>query len=121
MYSVHGDYTLVSSYKVKEDGTLEHLNTIDIGGKNPVDVTVDKDNRHFRIVATSRRNIDIRSSGQDAPGRGKRGHYLHMREGRRKGIDHPSVSLGSEQELHLRLCTGKSERIRTDESIKVQP
>lgn len=51
MYSVHGDYTLVSSYKVKEDGTLEHLNTIDIGGKNPVDVTVDKDNR-FVIVAT---------------------------------------------------------------------
>ena len=51
MYSVHGDYTFVSSYKVNEDGTLVHLNTIDIGGKNPVDVTVDRTNR-FVIVAT---------------------------------------------------------------------
>ncbi len=34
-----------------EDGTLEHINTIDIGGKNPVDVTVDAENQHV-IVAT---------------------------------------------------------------------
>lgn len=51
LYSVHGDLTLVSSYKILEDGTLEHLNTIDIGGKNPVDVTVDAQNKHV-IVAT---------------------------------------------------------------------
>lgn len=51
LYSVHGDFTKVSSYKIHEDGTLAHLNTIDIGGKNPVDVTVDKNNRYV-IVAT---------------------------------------------------------------------
>ena len=51
IYSVHGDLTMVSSYKILPDHTLEHLNTIDIGGKNPVDVTVDKENRHV-IVAT---------------------------------------------------------------------
>lgn len=51
LYSVHGDLTLVSSYRILEDGTLEHLNTIDIGGKNPVDITVDANNR-FIIVAT---------------------------------------------------------------------
>ena len=51
LYSVHGDFTLVSSYKILEDGTLEHINTIDIGGKNPVDVTVDAENQHV-IVAT---------------------------------------------------------------------
>lgn len=51
LYSVHGDLTLVSSYRILEDGTLEHLNTIDISGKNPVDVTVDRDNRRI-IVAT---------------------------------------------------------------------
>ena len=45
------DLTLVSSYERLEDGTLKHLNTIDIGGKNPVDITVSKDNRHV-IVAT---------------------------------------------------------------------
>ena len=51
LYSVHGDLTLVSSYAIQEDGTLKHLNTIDIGGKNPVDITVDKDNKNV-IVAT---------------------------------------------------------------------
>ena len=51
LYSVHGDLTKVSSYKILTDHTLEHLNTIDIGGKNPVDVTVDRENRHV-IVAT---------------------------------------------------------------------
>lgn len=51
LYSVHGDITKVSSYRITEDGTLEHLNTIDIGGKNPVDITVDTDNRNV-IIAT---------------------------------------------------------------------
>ncbi|WP_432628630.1 lactonase family protein [Brotaphodocola sp.] len=51
LYSVHGDLTKVSSYRIKEDGTLDYLNTIDIGGKNPVDVTMDKENRRV-IVAT---------------------------------------------------------------------
>lgn len=51
LYSVHGDFTMVSSYRVLDDHRLEHLNTVNIGGKNPVDVTVDKLNRHV-IVAT---------------------------------------------------------------------
>ena len=51
LYSVHGDFTKVSSYRILEDHTLEHLNTVDIGGKNPVDITVDKENRNV-IVAT---------------------------------------------------------------------
>ncbi|MBR4579284.1 MAG: lactonase family protein [Oscillospiraceae bacterium] len=51
LYSVHGDLTKVSSYRILPDHTLEHLNTVDIGGKNPVDVTVDRENRNV-IVAT---------------------------------------------------------------------
>ena len=51
LYSVHGDITKVSSYRILEDHTLEHLNTVDIGGRNPVDVTIDRDNR-FVIVST---------------------------------------------------------------------
>lgn len=51
LYSVHGDLTLASSYRILEDGTLVHLNTIDLGGKNPVDITVDAENKHV-IVAT---------------------------------------------------------------------
>ena len=51
LYSVHGDFTKASSYKILPDHTLEHINTIDIGGRNPVDITVDKENRRV-IVAT---------------------------------------------------------------------
>lgn len=65
LYSVHGDMTLVSSYRIREDGTLEHLNAIDIGGRNPVDITVDKDNRNVIVAClqgaslfTIRRNAD---------------------------------------------------------------
>ena len=51
LYSVHGDITKVSSYEILPDHTLRHLNTVDIGGRNPVDVTVDRENRRV-IVAT---------------------------------------------------------------------
>ena len=51
LYSVHGDLTSVSSYKINQDGTLTFLNQIEIGGKNPVYLTVDKTNR-WLIVAT---------------------------------------------------------------------
>lgn len=50
LYSVHGDFTKVSSYRILEDGTLAPLNQIDIGGKNPVFITPDKTNQ-FVIVA----------------------------------------------------------------------
>ena len=51
LYSVHGDLSHVSAYRIQEDGTLVHLNTIDIGGKNPVDITIDRNNKNL-VVAT---------------------------------------------------------------------
>lgn len=51
LYSVHGDTTQVSSYRILPDHTLEHMNTVNIGGRNPVDITVDRGNRRV-IVAT---------------------------------------------------------------------
>lgn len=51
LYSVHGDITKVSAYKILENGTLEHLNTIDIGGKNPVFITPDKTNQYLLVAA----------------------------------------------------------------------
>lgn len=51
LYSVHGDLSLVTSYEILEDGRLKYLNKVDIGGKNPVDITVDKENKNI-IVAT---------------------------------------------------------------------
>lgn len=51
LYSVHGDLTKVSSYQILADGCLKLLNTIDIGGKNPVYITVDKSNRYLVVAA----------------------------------------------------------------------
>ena len=51
LYSVHGDITKVSSYQILENGTLSPLNTIDIGGKNPVFITVDRTNRYLIVAA----------------------------------------------------------------------
>lgn len=53
LYSVHGDYTEVTSYIINPvDGTLTHLNTITMeGGQNPVFITSDKTNRYL-LVAT---------------------------------------------------------------------
>ena len=62
LYSVHGDFTKASSYKILPDHTLEHINTIDIGGRNPVDITVDKENRRV-IVATLQGGPYTASSG----------------------------------------------------------
>ena len=51
LYTVHGDINKASSYKINDDGTLEYLNTISFNGRNPVDITVDIDNRNV-IIAT---------------------------------------------------------------------
>lgn len=67
LYSVHGDFTKASSYKILPDHTLEHINTIDIGGRNPVDITVDKENRRV-IVATLHQNNIIRTFIQSEMG-----------------------------------------------------
>jgi 6-phosphogluconolactonase (cycloisomerase 2 family) len=51
LYTVHGDIAKVSSFKIEKNGTLNLINTLDIGGKNPVFITSDKTNRYL-LVAT---------------------------------------------------------------------
>ncbi|SHH48202.1 6-phosphogluconolactonase, cycloisomerase 2 family [Anaerosphaera aminiphila DSM 21120] len=66
LYSVHGDLTTISSYKILSDGKLENLNQIDIKSKNPVFLTVDKKNNYL-VVATlqggSLHSIKLNSDG----------------------------------------------------------
>lgn len=51
LYSVHGDITRVSSYAIGEDKKLTPMNTIDIGGRNPVFIVMDKTNRYVVVAA----------------------------------------------------------------------
>ena len=46
LYTIHGDYSEISSFAVEEGtGKLSYLNTVSTGGKNPVHLSVDKSNR----------------------------------------------------------------------------
>lgn len=51
LYSVHGDLTKVSAYKILANGCIQHLNTVDAQGKNPVFITPSKNNK-YAFVAT---------------------------------------------------------------------
>ena len=58
LYSIHGDISNVTSYKIdKIDGKLTYLNQIDIGGKNPVYLTVDKTNKFLVVVTLQGGNL----------------------------------------------------------------
>ena len=41
LYSIHGDFCQVSAFKIRENGTLEYLNTVKTYGTNPVHLTLD--------------------------------------------------------------------------------
>ncbi len=50
LYTVHGDASEVSAFRIEKDGTLVFLNKVSCQGKNPVHLTPDPTNR-FIVVA----------------------------------------------------------------------
>lgn len=50
LYSVHDGVHKATSYQILSDGTLQHLNTLDLPGEDPVYITVDKSNQ-FLLTA----------------------------------------------------------------------
>lgn len=59
LYSVHGDFTKVSSYRILSDGKLEFMNMIDIGGKNPVFIVPDKSNQYLVVASLQGGKIHV--------------------------------------------------------------
>ena len=51
LYTVHGDAHEASAFRIKENGDLEFLDTVDAGGKNPVYGVVTPNNK-FLLVAS---------------------------------------------------------------------
>lgn len=51
LYCVHGDLSHASAYRILQNGKLSFINTVDIGGKNPVFITTNKTNK-FIFIAT---------------------------------------------------------------------
>ena len=50
LYAVHGDYSEVSAYRIEDDGTISHMNTVSTHGTNPVHLTLTH-NGKWLIVA----------------------------------------------------------------------
>ena len=50
LYSIHGDFCQVSAFKIREDGTLEYLNTVKTYGTNPVHLVLDASGRWLFVA-----------------------------------------------------------------------
>ena len=50
LYTIHGDKSSISSFKIDKDGTLNYLNTVSTAGLNPVHLTVDKTNKWIFVA-----------------------------------------------------------------------
>ena len=51
LYTVHGDGSMVSAYRIGLDGRLSFLNTASVQGVNPVHLAVDRSNRWLYLVS----------------------------------------------------------------------
>ena len=83
LYSVHGDFTVVSSYRIREDHRLEYINTVDIGGKNPVFITADRTNQYMVVAALQGGAVYVIRRREDG-GLGEIVNTVHF-EGKKEG------------------------------------
>ncbi len=50
LYGIHGDFSEVSAYEIREDGTLRHQNTVKTHGTNPVHLSLDRSGRWLFVA-----------------------------------------------------------------------
>ena len=61
LYSVHGDFSEVSVYHIREDGTLEYQNTTKTHGTNPVHLSLDKTGKWLFVANLQTGGVDRKS------------------------------------------------------------
>ena len=65
MYAVHGDGETVSAFSIAPDGTLSALNTVSVGGINPVHVVVDPADRWVYVACHRTGTLTILPRNED--------------------------------------------------------
>ncbi len=65
LYSIHGDFSEISAFRVAEDGRLTYLNTVSTGGVNPVHLSVDKTNRWVFVANLQTGTVALIPRGAD--------------------------------------------------------
>lgn len=85
LYSVHGDFTKASSYRVNDDYTLSLMNVIELGssGQNPVFIVPDKTNKFIIIASLQGGAVHVIRRNSDGS-LGERVHITHL-EGKTEG------------------------------------
>ena len=59
LYSIHGDFCQVSAFKIRENGTLEYLNTVKTYGTNPVHLTLDPEERWLYVANLQTGSVSV--------------------------------------------------------------
>lgn len=59
LYSIHGDYSEVSAFRIGEDGTLTYLNTVGTHGTNPVHLSLDKSGRWLFVANLQTGSVSV--------------------------------------------------------------
>ena len=65
LYTIHGDFSEISSFAVKEDGSLTYLNTVSTGGTNPVHLSVDKTNKWIFVANLQTGSVAVIPRNED--------------------------------------------------------
>lgn len=121
LYSIHGDFSEISAFKINPDnGHLIFQNTVSTGGINPVHLSVDKENRWVFVanlqtgtVAVIPRNEDGTISHPHQVTQDGTGQYLIVScQGRKQGFGQVNVfQIDSEEGTLEKTCVVKSREI----------
>ncbi|MGN0373374.1 MAG: lactonase family protein [Enterocloster sp.] len=65
LYSIHGDFSEVSSYAVAEDGTLTYRNTVSTHGTNPVHLSLDKTGKWLFVANLQTGGVSVIPVNED--------------------------------------------------------
>lgn len=87
LYTVHGDLHQVSAFRFLPDGLLEHLNTVDSEGKNPVYITPSRTNK-FLFVASLQGGAVATLQIQDDGSLSEAVQVIHLEGLTAEGVSH---------------------------------
>ncbi|MFR5601387.1 MAG: lactonase family protein [Lachnospiraceae bacterium] len=59
LYTIHGDYSEVSAYRIGADGTLVYLNTVGTHGTNPVHLTLDQTGKWLFVANLQTGSVSV--------------------------------------------------------------
>ncbi len=108
LYSIHGDFSEISAFEIDpRNGHLTYLNTARTGGKNPVHLSIDKNNRWIYVANLATGTVSVIPRHED--GSVEDYCFLCPMPGREEGaISHPhQVLQDPSREYLLVSCQGR--------------